>query len=135
MDAGINDLDREGFRELDAGRCWGPVDADLQPLVAAAFDAKRMAGLGDRPPMHPEALGAMANQLAGVPGSKGAAAAEQIDRLQERGLAGAVITTDQVELGVELQIGALEAAQILQAQLGQAHWRRRLRAASASRRT
>jgi len=71
--------------------------------------------------MHPEALSAVANQLACVSGAKGTAAAEQVDRFQERGLAGAVIATDQVELGVELQIGALEAAQILQAQLGQAH--------------
>jgi hypothetical protein len=64
-----------------------------------------------------------------VPRPKRPAATKQIDSLEDRRLAGPVGTLDQIDAGMELHLGSLEAPEIVDLQLAEEH--ANLRGASA----
>jgi hypothetical protein len=55
----------------------------------------------------------MANQPLGVASTEGTAAAEQKNRLEQRGFAGTVAAPDKVVAGVEVQLRVLDAAEVV----------------------
>src|SRR5580704_3772656 len=59
---------------------------------------------------HPFRTGS--NQRLQALSAKGAAAAEHVDRLQQAGLAGGVRAADEREIRIEVEIGAMQAAEV-----------------------
>jgi hypothetical protein len=66
-----------------------------------------------RPPKYDQTVLAVANQALRISRPKRATAAEQENRLQERGLARAIATPDEVMAGMEMQLGVLDATEVV----------------------
>src|SRR5882672_1524496 len=61
---------------------------------------------------HDKLLGVLPNQMLEAPSPKRASATQHIDGLQQTGLAGSVRSADQGELGIQLELRRLQAAEV-----------------------
>ncbi len=69
------------------------------------------------PPEHDQTIPPVSDQPLRVPGSERAAAAEKENRFEQRGFPRAITTPDQVMAGMEVQLGVLDAAEVVDRQL------------------
>ena len=122
MDARLDDLDSERLRQLGQGLDECAVQLRDRASVPRDLDPKRSGhGVPSVRPNTTKPLLAMLDQALGVARAEGTAAAQQEDGLQQGRLAGRISTPDEVVPGMELQLGPLEAAKVLDAELGEAH--------------
>jgi hypothetical protein len=91
----------DAHRFVGQGGCRG-----RERRVRRALDRSRAAEDNEQ-------LSSVPNQPLGIAGSERATAAEQEDRLEQRGLAGAVAAPNQIVPGMQFKIGVLDAAEIV----------------------
>jgi hypothetical protein len=91
-----------------------PLDADVRVRGITCVIAT------DRPAKHDQPLSPMADQPLRVTSSEGAPAAEQEDGLEQGRLPRAVAAPDQVVAGVQLELGVLYTAEVVDGEFGEA---------------
>ncbi len=129
MDPGIYDLYGKCFGELGERSRVSTPDPDLEAGLTIETHAHRgKVRLVGAPEDH-QPRGLVAHQPFSVARAKRTPAAQQVDGLEQRSLAGAVGAGDEIDVCVQLEPGGLEAAQALDFECQQTH--AGLRAASA----
>src|SRR5712675_3464319 len=117
----IEYLHGEGFGELGQRAGFAPGKPDPQAAETIETQAQHREALVVGAPQDGQSGRVVADQLLGVASPERAPAAQQIDRFEDRSLSGAVGARDQIDVGMQFELGLLETAQALDLERQQAH--------------
>ena len=122
MHSGIDSLNRERIRELSQRFKKLTIDLGNGTLGLGDLYADSCRNSSPiQPAKHRQLILAVPNQALCISGSERTPATQQENGLEQRRLARAIATRDEITARVKRELGSLEASDILHHQLNQAH--------------